>query len=64
MLIEIPQISEHINKVIYYQNEIKKLNIIEKLREKMHYFKNSGMKNPFEELPFCNLHGLKYLGTN
>ena len=29
----------------------------------MHYFKNSGMKDPFEELSFFNLHGLKYLGT-
>ena len=30
----------------------------------MHYLKNSGMKDPFEELSFFNLHGLKYLGTN
>ena len=30
----------------------------------MHYFKNSGMKDPIEELSFFNLHGLKYLGTN
>ena len=30
----------------------------------MHYLKHSGMKDPFEELSFFNLHGLKYLGTN
>ena len=30
----------------------------------MHYIKNSGMKDPFKELSFFNLHGLKYLGTN
>ena len=30
----------------------------------MHYFKNSGMKDPIEELSFFNLHGLKYLSTS
>ena len=28
------------------------MNNIEKLREKMNYFKNSGMKDPFKELSF------------
>ena len=37
------------------------MNKTEKLREKMHYFKNSGMKDSVEELSFFNLHGLKYL---
>ena len=30
----------------------------------MHYFKNSGMKDPIEELSFFNLQWLKYLVTN
>ena len=30
----------------------------------MHYFKNSGMKDPFKELSFFISHELKYLGTN
>ena len=40
------------------------MNEIEKLREKMNYFKNFGMKDPFKELSFFISPGLKYLGMN
>ena len=49
---------------MYNQNERKKLNEIEKLREKMNFYKHSGMKDPFKELSSFILSGLKYLGMN
>ena len=40
------------------------MNEIEKLWEKMNYYNNSGMKDPFEELSFFISPGIKYLGMN
>ena len=40
------------------------MNKNKKWMEKIHYLKNSGIKDPFKELSFFNLHGLKNLGTN
>ena len=37
------------------------MNKLEKLREKMNYYKNSGMKDPFKELSFFISPGLKYM---
>ena len=48
----------------YNQNERKKLNEVENLREKMNYYKNSNMNDPFKELSFFISPGLKYLGMN
>ena len=39
--------------------KLKKLNKVEKLTEKMHYFKNSDMKQPIKELSFFILYRLK-----
>ena len=36
--------------LLYYHNERRKLNEIEKLLEKMNHYKNSGMKDPFKDL--------------
>ena len=33
-----------------YKNGRKKLNEIERLRQKLNYFKNAGMKDPFKDL--------------
>ena len=44
-----PSNSTNINNIrIYYQNERKNLNEIEKVMEKMNYYKNSGMNDLFK----------------
>ena len=40
------------------------MNEIEKLMDKMNYYKNSGIKDPFKELSFFISSALKYLGMN